>query len=528
MFPLLTLGASTAFPAAAEVVPRPNVVFVLVDDLGVGDLEKFPNIWNEFVRSGTGFDRFFVPNSWCCPSRASILRSQYVHSHGVLTNTAPEGGFERFHGKGLERSNIGVWMKRAGYRTGLMGKYLNHYPGGAVPATHVPRGWDEWQVPVRGLYDEYGYTLNENGRLRAYGHEPEDYLTDVLSAKADAFVSQGDEPFFLYLAPVAPHLPANHAHRHAGAFAGHTAPRSPSFDQEDVSAEPEWLRGRKRLTPERTAEIDEMYRDRLRAMLGVDDLVGSLVRTLRAAGKLENTYLFFGSDNGFHLGQHRLPQGKTTPFDESIRVPLYVRGPGVRPGRTVREVASTVDLAPTFAALAGARLPAFVEGRSLLPLLRGRTPLSWRRNVLVEFHRPTRPTGQVVIPAYTAMRTARHTFVRYETGEYQLYDLLADPYQLRNLAARVPKSVIARFERQLDALTACSGASCRVADSVTPPSFPVPPLDATLLDATLPDAPSLDAPSFEAGDAAPTVIPPLPVPPPGPAGGQETGPAGGL
>jgi arylsulfatase A-like enzyme len=482
LLPLLILGPAAmvpAVPAAAETARRPNVVLILVDDLGVGDLEKFPNIWNEFVRTGTGFDRFFVPNSWCCPSRASILRSQYVHSHGVLTNTAPKGGFAKFYKDGLERSTIGVWMKNAGYRTGLMGKYLNHYPGTAAPATHVPRGWDEWHVPVRRLYDEYGYTLNENGRLRAYGSAAEDYLTDVLSAKADAFVSRGDDPFFLYLAPVAPHLPANHAPRHRDAFTGHMAPRTPSFDQADVTAEPRWLRSRPRLTPERTARIDEMYRDRLRAMLGVDDLVGSLVRSLRAAGKLDDTYLFFGSDNGFHLGQHRLPQGKTTAFDESIRVPMFVRGPGVQSGRAVTEVASTLDLAPTFAELAGARSPGFVEGRSLLPLLRGRTPAGWRRNVLVEFHRPGKavPKARARIPAYQAMRTAWQTFVRYETGEYQLYDLLSDPYQLRNLAGRVPRSVITRFERRLDALAACSGAACRAADSAPPPAFSVPPLD---------------------------------------------------
>ncbi|GGL44316.1 sulfatase family protein [Planomonospora parontospora] len=474
LFPLLIL-VSAAVPAAAEAPRRPNVVLILVDDLGMGDLEKFPNIWNEFVRSGAGFSRFFVPNSWCCPSRASILRSQYVHSHGVLTNTLPKGGFGRFYRKGLERSTMGTWMKNAGYRTGLMGKYLNHYPGPA-PATHVPRGWDEWHVPVRRLYDEYGYTLNENGRLRAYGSAPEDYLTDVLSAKADAFVSRGDDPFFLYLAPVAPHLPANHALRHRDAFTGHTAPRPPSFDQEDVAAEPLWLRSRKRLTPERIERTDEIYRDRLRAMLGVDDMVGSLVRSLRAAGKLDDTYLFFGSDNGFHLGQHRLGQGKTTPFDESIKVPMFVRGPGIQPGRTVTEVASTVDLAPTFAGLAGARLPGFVEGRSLLPLLQGRTPIGWRRNVLVEFHRPgkAKPSAPARIPAYQAMRTAGHTFVRYATGEYQLYDLASDPYQLRNLAERVPRSVIDRFEHQLDALVACSGASCRIADAASPPEFAVP------------------------------------------------------
>ncbi|GII03736.1 sulfatase family protein [Planobispora takensis] len=474
---LLLLGAPGALPAVAQMRERPNIILILADDLGTGDLEKFPNIWNEFISAGTTFERFFVPNSWCCPSRASILRSQYVHSHGVLTNTAPEGGFTSFHTSDLERSTVGVWMKEAGYRTALMGKYLNHYPGEAAPATYVPPGWDEWDVPVRRLYEEYDYTLNENGTLRQYGSAAGDYLTDVLSAKANAFVSQGNEPFFLYLAPVAPHLPANHAPRHAGAFSWLTAPRGPSFDQEDLSAEPEWLRSRERFGEGTTAKIDEMYRDRLRAMLGVDDLVGSLVETLRTAGKLEDTYLFFGSDNGFHLGEHRLAQGKTTPFDEAVRVPMVVRGPGIESGGVIGEVASTVDLAPTFAHLAGAGLPDFVEGRSLLPLLRGWVPAGWRQNVLIEFNRPQDEDSarQTPVPPYRAMRTARHTFVRYETGEYQLYDLGTDPYQLHNLAGRVSPSVIGEFDRQLDALISCSAASCRVADAVPPPFLAVPP-----------------------------------------------------
>ncbi|MFD0888857.1 sulfatase, partial [Streptosporangium algeriense] len=344
------LGASGLAPAVARTAARPNIVLILVDDQEAGDLRRFPNIWNELVRGGTSFEHFFVSNSWCCPSRSSILRSQYVHSHGVLTNTAPEGGFTKFHDTDLERSTIGTWMKTAGYRTGLMGKYLNHYPGGAAEPTYVPPGWDEWDVPVRKLYNEYGYTLNENGTLRTYGSADADYLPDVLSRKANAFVSQaGEGPFFLYLAPIAPHNPSNFAARHRDAFAGATAPRPPSFDQEDVSAEPQWLSSRERFSERTIAGIDERYRRRLRAMLGVDDLVGSLVETLRVAGKLDDTYLFFASDNGFHLGQHRLAQGKTTPFDESIRVPLVVRGPGVRAGGSVGAMAANVDLAPTFA-----------------------------------------------------------------------------------------------------------------------------------------------------------------------------------
>ncbi|GAA2901021.1 sulfatase [Streptosporangium fragile] len=476
---LLALAASGTVTTVAYAAERPNILFILVDDLEAGDLQRFPNIHNLLARGGTGFDRFFVTNSWCCPSRATIMRSQYVHSHGVLTNTAPEGGFTRFYASGLERSTIGTWMKSAGYRTGLMGKYLNHYPGGAAPPTHVPPGWDEWDVPVRNLYGEYDYTLNENGVLRDYGSLEQDYLADVLSRKAQAFVSQpGTDPFFLYLAPIAPHNPANHAPRHSQAFADAVAPRPPSFNQEDVADEPLWLRSLPRLGPRAIEKIDERYRRRLRAMLGVDDMVGALVETLRASGKLDETYIFFGSDNGFHLGQHRLAQGKTTPFDEAIRVPLLVRGPGVQPGRVVGDLAATVDLAPTFAEIAGVRPPDFAEGRSLLPLLRGGTPTPWRQNVLLEFNRPADPGSarQTPVPAYRGMRTARHTFVRYTTGEYQLYDNASDPYQLRNLAAKVPPSVIAEFDRQLDALASCSGAGCRSADSVAPPVLPAVPL----------------------------------------------------
>ncbi|MFF5210643.1 sulfatase [Streptosporangium sp. NPDC000396] len=474
---LFGLGASgVAVSSAAQAAGQPNIVFILADDLESGDLQKFPNIWNQLVRGGSSFDHFFVTNSWCCPSRSSILRSQYVHSHGVLTNTAPEGGFTKFHNSDLERSTVGTWMQAAGYRTGLMGKYLNHYPGGAAEPTYVPPGWNEWDVPVRNLYKEFDYTLNENGVLKDYGSAPEDYLADVLSQKANAFVSQGTDPFFLYLAPIAPHNPANCAPRHREAFLDATAPRPPSFDQEDVSAEPRWLSSRERFSEKKIAAIDERYRRRLRAMLGVDDMVGALIETLRASGKLDNTYIFFGSDNGFHLGQHRLAQGKTTPFDESIKVPLVARGPGIQAGGVISAMGANVDLAPTFAQLGGAQLPSFAEGRSLLPLLRGQTPSPWRQNVLMEFNRPLDQSSarQTPVPAYQGMRTAQHTFVRYATGEYQLYDNAADPYQLHNLAARVSPEVISEFNRQLDALVACSGATCRSADSVPPPSFANP------------------------------------------------------
>ncbi|WP_433225127.1 sulfatase family protein [Microtetraspora malaysiensis] len=455
----------TAFSGAAAQPQRastrpPNVVLILTDDLDSTDLQRFPNIWNLLVQQGAVFSRFFATNPWCCPSRSSILRSQYMHSHQVESNRPPTGGFPKF--RTLEESTIGTWMRSAGYRTGLLGKYLNQYPLGAS-RHYIPPGWDRWAVPVTRLYQEYGYALNDDGSVTQHGYTPEDYLEDVLSHKADEFVSSsGDQPFFLYLAPVAPHQPANYAPRHADAFQDEVAPRTPSFDEQDMSAEPLWLREKPPLTPKAVRRIDELHRDRLRAMLGVDDMVGSLVSTLEQSGQLANTYIFFTSDNGFHLGQHRLHPGKTTPFEEDIRIPMVVRGPGITPGSTIDRLCSTVDLAPTFAELGGATPPSFAEGRSLVPILRGED-VPWRDAVLVEFFQP--PYAPYAAPTYSVLRTERYSYVEYGTGERQLYDLATDPYELRNVAATADPHQVDTFSARLALLRSCSGATCRIADA---------------------------------------------------------------
>ncbi|MBX6381877.1 MAG: sulfatase [Microbispora sp.] len=452
-------GAARVGPVPAPADHRPNIVLILTDDLDAADLSRFPNIHNLLVRQGTTLSRFFVTNPWCCPSRSSILRSQYMHSHHVWSNRSPTGGFPKF--RPLEASTLGTWMHDAGYRTALMGKYLNNYPEGA-PRTYVPPGWDEWDVPVTRLYQEYGYKLNENGVVRQYGDAPEDYLEDVLSAKAAAFATSGDAPFFLYLAPVAPHLPAHYAPRHEAAFAGERAPRTASFDQADLSAEPRWLAARKPLSAADIRRIDRVHRDRLRAMLGVDDMVGALVEALRRAGRLDDTYIFFTSDNGFHLGQHRLRPGKTTPFEEDIRVPMVVRGPGVPAGGVIDALASTVDLAPTFAELGGAAVPPTAEGRSLVPLLHGRD-VPWRDAVLAEFYHPSYSPNSP--PSYAMVRTERYAYVEYETGERQLYDLWNDPAELHNIAATADPGLTAALAARLALLRSCSGPVCRVADA---------------------------------------------------------------
>jgi N-acetylglucosamine-6-sulfatase len=473
---------------------RPNIVFVLTDDLdrNLGTLEQVPKLKEMLAGQGLTFPNMFVTESLCCPSRTSTQRAQYVHNHQVLGNGPPNGGFERFHALNEDQSTVGTWLKAAGYRTGYMGKYLNGYPDTAAP-NYVPPGWDDWDSPAAGNpYSEFNYTLNENGALVKYGDQPESYLTDVLSKKATTFIQQtatDQRPFFLFVATYAPHQPATPAPRHLGAFPGARAPRPPSYNETDVSDKPAWVQSRPLLRPGQQMQMDNLFRRRLQSMLAVQDLIEHLLYTLRATGQLQNTYIFFASDNGFHLGEHRLLAGKLTAYEEDIRVPLFVRGPGVPAGRVREEFVGNLDLGLTFAALGGAQVPDFVDGRSLMPLLHDEAkPERWRGAFLVEqeeTHFRAGPAPRQVlepqdmietqlaqtrqgVPAYAALRTPTHTYVVLGTGERELYDLRADPYELENIITKADRNLVARLDAWLVAYRKCRGAGCREAD-VAPP-----------------------------------------------------------
>jgi len=488
--PLLLGGAAGA---GGQALARPNVVLVVTDDLDARTVGYLPSVVALLAEQGATFPNAFATTPICCPSRASILRGQYVHNHGVLTNTGPRGGFPTFRATGAEASTLATWLQGAGYRTGLFGKYLNGYPK-RVNDRYVPPGWDDWHAAIdHAAYDQYGYELNENGRIVPYGNAPEDYLTDVIAERARAFIAESaadDRPFFAYVATYAPHGPAPPAPRHAGAFAGVSAPRPPSFDEADVADKPAWLQRLPRLDAAALAEIDARYQDRLGSLLAVDELVAGLVETLAAADELDRTVIIFTSDNGFHLGEHRLPYGKQTPYDEAVRVPLLVRGPGVPVGSTVVDLALTIDLAPTVAALAGLDPPAFVDGRSLVPLWTGEGGgAAWRRAFLVELFTngaPSQPGDDAAVadpdaefgaarpPAYAALRTADLLYVEYADtgGERELYDLAADPYQLDNLAGAADPALLAALGERLGRLRACAADECRAVEAEPPPSLP--------------------------------------------------------
>ncbi len=479
-------------PAAGRATTRPNIVFILTDDqdLLLNSMQYLPQTKALIAAQGMTFTQDFVPLSLCCPSRSTILTGLYPHNHRVYTNKAPDGGFGRFEALGHEGTTIGTALHDAGYRTALLGKYLNDYPN-ANDLKHVPPGWDEFASPAVGdAYGEFNYSLNENGTLVPYGGAPADYMTDVLAAKARSFVTDAagsGQPFFLYLAVYAPHKPSTPAPRHASLFPGLKAPRTPSFDEVDVADKPAAIRKLPRLNAKSTNAIDVLYRKRAQSLQAVDEAVAALVATLKATNQLDNTYIFFTSDNGYHMGQHRLQPGKYTPYETDVHMPLFVRGPGIAPGSSTSAPTSSVDFAPTLAEIAGAKLQVTADGRSLVPLFHGPAPVHWRQTVLLEQYKfspqnhppndvlePPDPQdrGVVEYPSHLGVRFPGYKYVEYGTGEKEVYDLAHDPDELTNLAPHLSPAFLGRLSTLARALGACSGASCRRLEERAPPPLP--------------------------------------------------------
>lgn len=283
-----------------------------------------------------------------------------------------------------------------------------------------------------------------------------------------------DSPFFLYLSVHAPHAPAKPALRHEDLYEGLRTPRTPSFDEANVSDKPGWVRNLS-LDSSEVRHIDALYRKRLKTTAGVGETIGGLLRTLEQTGKLDNTYLVLTSDNGFHMGQHRLGLGKQSAYEEDIRVPFMIRGPGVPAGVSRGEMVLNNDFAPTFADLAGFPPPASVDGRSFASLLdkrKGNDPSSWRTAFEIRNwdNKKDETSYRAVtpIPPYRAVRTQRHLYVEYEAGERELYDLRKDPYELHNLYDSAAPDLISELDARLDALRDCAGEGCRAAENAPP------------------------------------------------------------
>ena len=457
----LALGlAGLAEPGTAQQAPgSPNVVLIVVDDMrwdeatvptALGETlpaSYLPSIRNELIAKGFAATNAFVANSLCCPSRASILTGNYSHTTGVWNNqnTLGRGGFASFRPR--EGSTLATWFDAEGYRTGLVGKYFNGYN----EISHVPAGWDRWVAFRASSIGYYAYRLSIDGAQRTYGSAPADYSTDVLADHATSFIAStpAGTPLFLMFTPYAPHDPYTPAPRHTTLFSSFTPAAPPNLDEADVSDKPAWVR---RLTST-GGYYASSKRNQMRTLMAVDDAVADIIAALQASGRLQNTIIVFMSDNGQSSGSHRWIS-KKVPWEESIRIPLIVRGPGIPAGVLGSKIVLNVDIADTLESLTGVAVPA-TEGVSLASLLQGgQTPVhdSFVLERLVDSTDP---------PTYCGVRTTRYKYVRYSTGEEELYDLSVDPWELRS---RHAAASFASIKSQLKATT-------KTLCSPTPPGY---------------------------------------------------------
>ncbi len=443
-------------PAAAK---RPSFVVVVSDDLDVRLFEHLPWLGDEFRRGGVSFPRAYVTTALCAPSRASILTGRYAHNHGVLMTAPPHGGIESFVASGLEADTMATHLKRAGYRTGFVGKYVNGYPRG-VAENYKPAGWDYFVAPLEALRPEryFGYWLNDDGDRVEFGEDDGDYLDDVLAARALRFLRAAvaeDDPFLLVVMPYAPHFPMLAPSRHASRWFDERVMQGPSFNETDVRDKPIWVQGNALLSLAEQERALRQQRLRFTSMLATEDLLRDALAVVDRAGRADDTFVVFTSDNGILMGEHRLALRKANNYEEAIRVPLVVRGPGV-PAATERpHFALNVDLAPTVLDLAGLPVPDTMDGRSLAPLLKpGGEATPWRQDVMLEYFSSSE--GRSI-----ALRTDGWMYHELESGERELYDMRADRYQLDSRHQEAPPELLQSLSERLRSRRDCRGAACR-------------------------------------------------------------------
>jgi N-acetylglucosamine-6-sulfatase len=479
------LAALAGAEAAGAAQERPNVIVVMTDDQRLWDMEAMP-LTNRLVgRAGTTFENAIATYPLCCPSRSTFLSGQYEHNHGVMGNHAPEGGYAKF-----DFSNaLGVWLQGAGYKTAHVGKQLNEYGSALQPdQAPVPPGYDDWfatRDPT--TYSMYNYVVQDNAIRRPFGELPADYQTDVLVERALQDIRQwapGDTPFFIHFAPSAPHWELydsetgpRPAPRHEGEFAGHPFHPRASFNEQDISDKPSVVHHYAAIDSELEQTIANDHRTRLASLLAIDEGVKRIVEELEQAGELEQTVIIFTSDNGYLHGEHRMPSEKVVPYEESIRVPLLVRGPGFPAGARRRQLIGNIDLAPTIVELTGADAGRVMDGESLVPF--ARAPRHRRKRSLVleaDFHKVP-VTFAPFVPEYhretnvfyDAIRTNRYKYVHWfrdvnalPANEEELYDLAADPFEQDSLHKSARHAALKKaLRRELASFKGCAGANCR-------------------------------------------------------------------
>ncbi|KAI1260432.1 alkaline-phosphatase-like protein [Xylariaceae sp. FL1019] len=450
-----------------ETPKQPNIVFILTDDQDthMGSLDYMPLLKKHIADRGTSFDRHFCTVSLCCPSRASMWTGKAAHNTNVTELAPPYGGYPKFVENGFNEKYLPVWLQGAGYNTYYVGKFLNSQSVNNYNNPHAA-GWTGSDFQLDPFtYEYYNATFQRNYDLPV-NHEGE-YSVDLVKKKSLSFLDEAVEdgkPFFLTAAPIAPHshvivggswvndtyynqtsstqAPPQPAQRHVHLFPDLVVPRTPSFNPPEPNGVA-WISTLPRQNQTVVDENDSWYRNRLRALQSVDEMIDELVARLDEHGVLEDTYIFFSTDNGYHIGQHRLQPGKQCAFREDVNIPLIVRGPNIPQGATSQQVTSHTDLVPTFLELAGAWGPAdYFDGRVInltapnVKAHRGDEHVNLEMWGIIV---PEGKYGQILYPnhTYKALRLAGdgydYLYTVWCTGEHELYDLVHDPYETRNI-----------------------------------------------------------------------------------------------
>jgi len=490
LLPTGRISAQDGNPGPAASAP--NVVVVMTDDQRFDDMATLPKTRRLIGQAGVTFTRAYASYPVCCPARATFFTGQYAQNHGVrCLYPFCGGGYGRLN----QREYLPVWLQRADYVTAHVGKFLNGY--GKERKPDVPNGWSEWYGLVdHSTYRMWGYKLHEkgpgddDGTTKEYGklrsRRPAIYQTDVLTNRAVDFIRRrgpNPAPFFLSVAYLAPHHESGHtqditgqlvraAPRHRGRYASLPLPHPPNYNEGDLRDKP-WFMGRwnRAISPRREAAITNRFRERWESLLAVDDGVERIIEVLRRAGELDNTYVIFTSDHGFMQGEHRIPQGKMLPYDQSTQVPLLIRGPGLPRGRRTKALVGDVDLAPTIMNATPARASHPLDGRSVLPFARDPNLRSLRPFLHTtagqgaKGRTNTREGGargvQPRVPAWSAVRTTRWLYVEYKGGTRELYDLRHDPWEMRSVVDDPRNRPRTRtLRRILGDLRTCRGRSC--------------------------------------------------------------------